>query len=257
MLERLRTQIGTAGLVVAIAALVAALGGGAYAATGGNGGGKATASAKQGKQGKQGKPGKAGPAGPIGPAGPAGAPGAKGDTGAAGSNGTNGTNGAKGEPGAPGKEGKAGSAWVPENTLQEGATEVGRFGFGAVTQAPAGVHFAELTFPVSLSTAPEVIKVPPNKGSEPGCPGRGGTFPPAGEANFQPGRPEAEPGKLCIYEELVLNATIGQMWSMEYFGEFEEWGITPGANRTGGSLQVNCSEACSVYGSWAVTAAEE
>ena len=33
MLQRIRNQIGTAGLVVAIVALVAALGGGAYAAT--------------------------------------------------------------------------------------------------------------------------------------------------------------------------------------------------------------------------------
>jgi hypothetical protein len=91
MLERLRNQIGTAGLMVAIVALVAALGGGAYAATGG---GKATASAKQGKQGKPGKPGKpgpAGPAGPAGPVGPAGPAGPKGDAGAAGANGAPGT----------------------------------------------------------------------------------------------------------------------------------------------------------------------
>ena len=46
-LSRLREHLGTAGLVVAIVALVAALAGGAIAANGGSGDGKATASAKR------------------------------------------------------------------------------------------------------------------------------------------------------------------------------------------------------------------
>jgi hypothetical protein len=96
MLERLRDQIGTAGLIVAVVALVAALGGGAYAATGGGTDqGKAKASAsKKGPRGPRGPKGPAGPAGAPGPAGPAGA---KGDNGAAGANGTNGSAGANGQ----------------------------------------------------------------------------------------------------------------------------------------------------------------
>lgn len=101
MLNRIREQIGTAGLIVAVVALVAALGGGAVAATSSGGGnGKATASKKaKAKQGKPGKPGKNGKDGAPGPAGPAGPAGAKGDTGAAGTNGTDGTNGTNGTNG--------------------------------------------------------------------------------------------------------------------------------------------------------------
>jgi Collagen triple helix repeat (20 copies) len=153
MLERLRTQIGTAGLIVAIVALVAALGGGAYAATGGNSG-KATASAKQGKQGKQGKTGKTGPAGPAGAAGPAGPAGAKGETGAAGSNGAPGAAGKsvkvtpiaegaaeceerggaliKQEGAVSGTEvctGEEGSPWTAGGTLPSGKTETGVWSF--------------------------------------------------------------------------------------------------------------------------------
>jgi hypothetical protein len=100
MFTRLRRHLGTAGLLVAVVALVAALGGGAVAAN--SGGGDATASAKKkkakkagglnAKQKKQVKAiakglvgtGPAGPAGPAGPTGPAGANGSDGARGAAG-----------------------------------------------------------------------------------------------------------------------------------------------------------------------------
>ena len=100
MFQRLRSQFGTAGLVVAIVALIAALAGGAYAANG-SGGAKATASAK-GKPGPRGKTGKTGPAGPQGPAG------AKGDTGPAGAKGDTGAKGDKGDTGDTGGNGAAG-----------------------------------------------------------------------------------------------------------------------------------------------------
>lgn len=96
MIRGFREQVGIAGLVVAVVALVVALGGGAYAASG----------ALTGKQKKEvekiakkvgGQPGAAGPKGDTGPAGPAGA---NGDKGAAGQNGSSGTNGAPGSPGA-------------------------------------------------------------------------------------------------------------------------------------------------------------
>ena len=102
MLTRLRNQLGVPG-ILAIAALVFAMVGGAYAASGPDGG-KATASAKgktgkRGPRGPRGLKGAAGPAGPAGPQGPAGAngaAGAKGDAGAKGANGADGDDGADG-----------------------------------------------------------------------------------------------------------------------------------------------------------------
>ena len=97
MFTRLRKHLGTAGLLVAVVALVAALGGGAVAA---QSGGDATASAKKKKRGKQGglnwkqkrqviaiakRFARSGPAGPAGPAG------LQGIQGLRGGNGTNGT----------------------------------------------------------------------------------------------------------------------------------------------------------------------
>lgn len=88
MISKLRERFGTAGLIVAIVALVLALTGGAFAATGG-------LNAKQkkevkkiakrfqgsGPQGPQGPPGPVGARGETGATGPAGAPGAQGGIG--------------------------------------------------------------------------------------------------------------------------------------------------------------------------------
>ena len=110
MIPRIREQLGPAGFVIAIVALVAALGGGAYAASGGSSDGKATASADgkatasaKGKPGPRGKTGKTGKTGPAGPAGPAGLAGAAGPAGPKGDPGAKGDSGTPGSPGAPGK----------------------------------------------------------------------------------------------------------------------------------------------------------
>ena len=265
MIERLRTQIGTAGLIVAIVALVAALGGGAYAATGA-GNGKATASAKA-KQGKQGKPGKTGAAGPQGPAGPAGA---KGDIGAAGSNGSNGTNGtsvtgvaipttsaacnhqggtaytsASGtENVCNGKNGTTGFTAV----LPPGKTETGVWGASVSIQpASKGLRFFPISFTIPLEAAPTAIFVGPAEESKlPDCPGRG-----AGVL----GIPEAAPGKLCIYAGGFEEATFLKVVTP---GFKEGEGISQlGAGPTGALININCTgEECQALGSWAVTAAE-
>ncbi len=119
-MNRLKKHINPA-TILALAALVFAITGGAYAASGGsgNGGGNSAGNASHatayvakakkkaktpaGKPGPRGPEGKQGPAGTpgakgeTGPTGPAGSAGAKGENGAAGSNGTNGTNGTNGE----------------------------------------------------------------------------------------------------------------------------------------------------------------
>jgi hypothetical protein len=133
MLARLRTHFGTAGLVVAIVALIAALGGGAYAATNSDTSGKATASAKA-KQGPRGKTGKTGKTGPTGPAGPAGLAGPQGAAGANGKDGANGAAGSNGATGATGPTGKQGNAGLPGEAGPTGPTGT----FGGIT-LPAGV----------------------------------------------------------------------------------------------------------------------
>jgi hypothetical protein len=216
MFERIHQKLGTAGFIISIVALVAALGGGAYAATGGNSG-KATASAKakQGKQGKQGKPGKTGP---QGPAGPAGAPGANGKDGAEGKQGPEGKAGKDGtgvtgvaiptssatcahqggtaytsatgtENVCNGKEGTAGEPGVlhPGETLPSEATETGTWWFQG-TGGPVGVAPISFAIPLTKTDAEEIaIKFWTEGGSEPA------------ECTGDTLEPAAEPGTLCIY----------------------------------------------------------
>ena len=82
-ISRIHQKLGTAGFVISIVALVAAMGGGAYAASGGLNGKQKKEVEKIAKK-YAGKPGAAGPAG------------------------SNGSNGAKGDTGATGAEGKQG-----------------------------------------------------------------------------------------------------------------------------------------------------
>lgn len=113
MFTYLRSRLGVPGLV-AIAALVFAMVGGAVAANDGSEGPQASASAK--KKAKKGKKGPRGPrgfkgatgaAGPAGPAGPASPAGAKGDAGSAGAQGAIGPTGPTGNDGDPGDSGES------------------------------------------------------------------------------------------------------------------------------------------------------
>lgn len=80
MYLELHRRLGTAGFIVAIVALIVALGGGAYAASQASTQKKKVVKVK-GPRGPKGARGPAGPAGPVGPVGPAGP---KGDTGSQG-----------------------------------------------------------------------------------------------------------------------------------------------------------------------------
>ncbi|HEX4669578.1 MAG TPA: hypothetical protein VH275_06345 [Solirubrobacterales bacterium] len=202
MFSRIREHFGSAGLVVAVVALVAALGGGAYAATGSSGGGKATASAKA-KQGPRGKTGKTGPAGPAGPAGATGPAGPKGDAGAKGDPGAPGSAGAPGGAGAPGTsvtntsvptssatcnhlggaEFKVGTGTpttacngqtgftetLPSEKTETGTWATGYGGVGGVNFATEGTtpvarQFVPISFPIPLPEAPELIFVQMTEG---------------------------------------------------------------------------------------------
>jgi hypothetical protein len=287
MLQKLHQKLGTAGFVLSIVALVAALGGGAYAASGGLTG-------KQKKEVKKISQTEAKKFATAGPQGPAGAPGAKGDAGAAGANGTNGTNGAAGASvtGAPiaaggacgvgvtgvkytlgststdvcnGKNGTNGTTGFTE-TLPPEKTETGIIGF-ATTFFGSGPEKSKkeafpISFPIPLSAGAEVdaVLVLANQDSVAGCPGRGGagSFPPGAGEVYTPGIPEAEPGFLCIYE----NGREGVSQVTNPFIPVNNegaWEGVPGVSSTGTVIEVGCppEEECTWRATWAVTAPEE
>lgn len=172
MFSRLHEKLGTAGLVVAVMALVVALGGVAFAA-----GGLTKQQEKQVKKIAKKYAGKRGPQGPAGPAGPQGAAGAPGKEGPQGREGPQGKEGPKGNPGTPGVEG---SPWTAGGVLPEGATETGAWSFGPTKL----LALSAISFNIPLEETPEVEIV--EAGTTTNCKGSAET-------------PEAEPGFLCIY----------------------------------------------------------
>lgn len=263
MLSRIHRKLGTAGFVISIVALVAALGGGAYAASG-------SLTGKQKKEVEKiakkyaGKPGAPGAAGAQGPAG------AKGDAGTAGTNGTNGANGengAKGDSGAAGAPGAKGNAGASPTVVQldpqnppecEGVGGVKIIGVGEHEEAFAcngagggmaggseagfwkvegekGITFAGLgapvliSFPVALADAPtETILINAASGApeKAKCPGE----------QFEP---KATPGVLCLYQslsngeapaiQLALPKTFGAVLYFRPNSEgFGSWAVEPG-----------------------------
>jgi len=139
-IRAIREPFGTAGLIVAMIALVAALGGTALAAAKLN----STQKKEVEKIAKKfaGKPGSAGSTGPAGGAGPAGL---AGGTGKAGNN------------GKEGKEGKEGSPWTAGGTLPSGRTLKGEWNADAVTVAPFTALHTAVSYALPLSAAPNLI----------------------------------------------------------------------------------------------------
>jgi hypothetical protein len=189
MFNRIHQKLGTAGFIISIVALVAALGGGAYAASGGLNGKQKKEVEKIAKK-YAGKPGQNGA---NGPAGPAGAAGPKGDKGDAGANGGAGAAGPTGPQGAQGPQGPQGSPWTAGGTLPKGATETGTWGFGSAVGSPR----EPISFAIPLDEAPEEADVhylAVGGGETTECPGT--------VAN-----PEAAEGQVCIYTEESTEAT--------------------------------------------------
>jgi hypothetical protein len=139
MIHRIHERLGTAGFLIAIVALAAALSGTAIAATG----------ALTGKQKKEvtkiakkyaGKPGAPGAAGPAGPAG------LQGDTGAQGKEGPQGKQGIQGVQGVPGATGFT-------ETLPPGKTETGTWSIAVPpTQEPFELK-TDVSFSIPLAKA--------------------------------------------------------------------------------------------------------
>jgi hypothetical protein len=231
MLQRIHGKLGTAGFIISIVALVAALGGGAYAASGGLSGKQKKEVEKIAKKfaGKPGAPGA------PGSPGPAGAAGAKGDVGPAGTNGTNGTNG---------KNGLTGFTSV----LPAGKTETGTW----TGSLPAG-EFMEfnlpISFPIPLAKAGEAFFFTPAQveneefGST-GCSWK--LF----EVNAVP--KAATPGTLCVFSQ---EQQAGTEQGIHPPGEPLEIGFGPAGALLNFQRPTGPTPTI-VYGTWAVTAAE-
>lgn len=281
MVDRIHQKLGTAGFVIAIVALIAALGGGAYAASGGF-------SAKQKEEirriAKQftGKPGE---------------PGATGSPGANGKNGLDGLGGENGEPGEAGVRGKSvlvgetapgcaaggitveiegsgeahevcngekgdngdnGEPWTAGGTLPEGSTETGSWSMGAVPTAPESFIsepiFAPLSFTIPISAPLAGAKVHYINPAGEEVVGLGVTQPPTtctGEA----ASPTAPGGELCVYATLEQGASetklafggIQPIASAEFLGE-------SGASTAGAALKFFVlQKGVFAYGTFAVT----
>jgi hypothetical protein len=265
VISRIHHQLGTAGFVISIVALIAALGGGAYAASGGF-------SAKQkkvirkiaesmttpGPQGPAGSPGSQGAPGPQGAKGDKGDKGDRGENGTSGTNGTNGTNGIDGEnvsviplAAANGtghcEEGGAkftngtgeafacnggaggGGDGYPE-TLPSGRMETGFWeAQGEKGISNEFVSLVTMSFPLELEPAPaETVLITDSSSDEEKtkCPGEA----------FEP---KATPGVLCLY----LAAMFSESLTLKFGG----------AQTFGANLFFEPTD--EAYGSWAVEAA--
>jgi hypothetical protein len=268
--QKVHQRLGTAGFVISIVALFAALGGGAYAASGGLSGKQKKEVEKIAKK-YAGKPGKAGAPGTAGATGPKGDTGAKGDAGGAGANGSTGTAGANGVS-VTSKTVVVGNAKCPaggsEFTSSTGTTFACNGTTGFASELPAGqtetgawstdqvteeqfLGLAPISFPFALPEGEEV-------GVEPGETDISIVFEKAVEhptpSTDCPGsvnEPLAEPGFMCVYE-----AGVEENETLKY-----ALGKNPDQNSSGtsagrhGAVLFFEGEG-RAYGTWAVTANE-
>jgi hypothetical protein len=261
MISLVRSRLGIPGLI-AIIALVFAMGGAAYAAKK-----YVITSTKQIKPSvlKQLK-GKQGPQGPQGPAG---------------TNGTNGKDGTNGAPGAPGADGNSvtlvneapvgclegGFTYEVEGSNEEdevcngergtfggplpaGQTETGTWGGAArnrlsYSENEAGeleqtTSSSSVIIPISFAApvepAPEPLYVNLAGPAVPGCPG------------IVDGLATAESGKLCVYQKFSTVETSALFTPGSQFNE------VTGADAMGTEMVFTCSaSSCLWAGVWAVT----
>jgi Collagen triple helix repeat (20 copies) len=242
MVSRIRNRMGSAAFLVAIAALVAALCGAAFAA-----GGLTKQQEKQvTKIAKKyaGKRGPQGPKGDTGPPGPQGSPGAKGDQGPKGDRGDKGDQGDKGDPGEPGEPGEDGvcSEAKPECVAPSGATFTGAYASSGAGSVAGEKDYFSISFPLripALTDPPAHIQVIlVGEPGTPNCPGSSDA-------------PEAAPGFLCIYEILRENAK-GIINSVPPINSLPEFDFSSGAVLY--FEPVAEGEPFGAVGTWAVTA---
>lgn len=222
MFSKMHQRFGTAGLIVAVVALVAALAGIAVAA-----GPKLNSTRKRevtkiAKKfaGKNGAPGAQGSPGPQGPQGNPGEAGAKGAIGPA---------GATGPAGAKGATGPTGPSGLTETKLPSGQTLKGLWQFQTIDISEA---LMTISFPLRVEPPAASHTMGVDAKPTAACPG-----------NAE--EPDAAPGHFCLYTKVIGNtafpptdfaadATIGVRYV---------WSVT------------DETKMAFAYGSWAVTAA--
>lgn len=200
MFMRIHNRLGTAGLLVAVVALVAALGGTALAA-------KDVLSKQEKKEVKKIATQFAGEPGPQGP---------KGDTGSTGAQGPKGDQGPRGDQGPQGEEGPEGPAGPTETSLPSGKTLTGLWDFQGNL---AENTWVSISFPLRVEPAPNpnwigvgdsqnLQEEKWHSGAGELCEGKAGSELTECEQNKQelkahcPGTdedPAAAPGQLCVY----------------------------------------------------------
>ncbi|MEZ5076445.1 MAG: hypothetical protein R2725_03270 [Solirubrobacterales bacterium] len=273
MFARIHSRLGTVGLIVAIVALVAALSGGAYAASAGFNPKQKKEIKKIAKQatknpikteskkwskkfaeryaipgptgpaGATGARGPVGPAGSTGPTGPPGTAGADGATGVTGATGPTGATGADGVTGPTGPTGPEGVCSTSACTLPAGVTETGSF-YGVLSAAKK--LYAPLSLPIPLATALSsgtVVKV--GETAPDAC--DDGVAPAAG-----PEHPEADSGKFCVF--LAAGNKQSQNFMLKGGGPTN---FTVGVSTAGGKLFIQggaeAVEGEEYWGTFAVT----
>lgn len=202
MFQTIHQKLGTAGFIISIVALVAALGGGAYAASGGLSG-KQKREVKKIAQAEARKLAHAGQQGPAGPAGAKGDAGPKGDPGAAGTTGSS---------GPAGPQGPTGPAGPFVSQLPSGKTLKGVWSGAVKGDAVGGDEtpysvLSPISFGIPLSQTPTLVYVRPN-GEEGVIVGPAGApsdlrIPTSSEiaelCGGSAASPAAEPGNVCVY----------------------------------------------------------
>lgn len=265
-IRSIREPFGTAGLIVAMIALVAALGGTALAAA------KLNSTQKKEVEkiakkfaGKPGANGTNGTNGSPGAKGDNGAPGAPGTAGAAGTSGTNGKSVVVTTVASPGCNGQAGAEVKQEGgasgvkvcngttgfteTLPKGKTETGVF-FILSSAAEAGEFFsAGFSFNIPLAQGATPFYIGPEEGE--GEPNEG-TSVSSGECFGTFEEPGAKEGNLCVFAQASSNAK-------SFFGNHISTIAQTEAGKTGrfGAGVESLSEEAGPVGesgTWAVTA---
>lgn len=235
---RFQDRFGTAGVVIAVIALIFALGGSAYALSGA----EKTLIKKEAK--KWGK--KFAKTGSQGPQGPQGVPGANGKDGTNGTDGKDGSSvassvepkgancaegGSKFVAGASttyacnGKEGKTGSPWTAGGTLPSGESLYGQWALPVV--GLEAFQIAAISFGIPLAESPTLELLEEGESETTNCPGTAE-------------EPEAAEGFLCVY-------TLEE----ENISTFLEEAT---ASTVGAKVRLLVEEGGTRVGTWAVTA---
>lgn len=276
MLSSLRRHAGSAGLVLAIVALIAALAGGAYAkkqAPKRKGGGVVITKLNQiSKKVRKQLTGKVGPAGAQGPAGANGKDGANGRDGANGKNGANGAAGEKGATGATGPQGPPGpkgdpgepgepGLLHPGETLQPEASETGTWAVRINADPGAGASFdvpLSFTIPLETSLPNSAAHLILANGKELNQAFEEVT---STACTGTVDAPVAEPGNLCLYAGTsnIVNGSFTGEFIINPTAAFKNPASGAGVGTTGTIISVNLNESASphhteAYGTWVVTA---